>query len=134
MREFKDSKIGDTVRVLFKTVEEGSERVQTFEGTLMKMRGSGPGHTITVRKISFGVGVERIFPTASPRFAGISMVRRGKVRRAKLYYLRNLTGKSHRVAHEKVRAPKAAASVTIVEKSVQNTGAETPSQPVSATP
>lgn len=104
MREFKNTRIGDTVRVQFKTLEEGSERVQTFEGTLMKIRGAGVNQSITVRKMSFGVGVERIFPTHSPRFTGITSLRRGKVRRSKLYYLRDLSGKSHRVAYEKEAA------------------------------
>ncbi|MBI4064674.1 MAG: 50S ribosomal protein L19 [Elusimicrobia bacterium] len=97
MREFQGANVGDTVRVQFKILEEGSERLQLFEGILLKVRGTGVSKTITVRKTSFGVGVERIFPVASPRFAGINAVRRGKVRRSKLYYMRGLTGKAHKV-------------------------------------
>lgn len=100
MRQYKQVKVGDTVRVQFKTLEEDAERLQNFEGTLIKVRGTGVSQTLTVRKISFGVGVERIFPVESPRFVGISVTRRGKVRRSKLYYMRGLTGKSHRVAFQ----------------------------------
>lgn len=104
MREFQATHVGDTVKVQFKTLEEGVERTQNFEGTLIRVRGSGPGQTLTVRKISFGVGVERIFPTKSPRLLGIKVVKRGRVRRAKLYYMRKLSGKAHRVAFLKDEA------------------------------
>ena len=98
MRQFREAQVGDTVRVQFKILEEGAERIQTFEGILLRVRGSGASQTITVRKSSFGIGVERIFPAASPRFADISVVRRGRVRRSKLYYMRAFTGKAHKVA------------------------------------
>jgi large subunit ribosomal protein L19 len=88
---------GDTVRVHVKIKEGDKERLQAFEGTLIAENRSGVTKTITVRKISFGHGVERIFPVHSPAVDKIEMVRTGKVRRAKLYYLRNLKGKAARL-------------------------------------
>jgi large subunit ribosomal protein L19 len=88
---------GDTLRVYVKVVEGSRERVQLFEGIVIKRRGGGISETFTVRKISYGVGVERTFPVHSPRIEKIEVVRRGKVRRAKLYYLRNLRGKAARI-------------------------------------
>ncbi len=91
-------KAGDTVKVFFKVVEGGNERIQAFEGVVIQKKGTGLTETFTVRKISFGVGVERIFPIHSPRIDKIQVVRQGKVRRAKLYYLRDLAGKAARIA------------------------------------
>ena len=91
-------KAGDTVRVFFKVVEGGNERIQAFEGVVIQRKGTGLTETFTVRKISFGVGVERIFPIHSPRIEKIQVVRQGKVRRAKLYYLRDLAGKAARIS------------------------------------
>ncbi|MBS4207645.1 50S ribosomal protein L19 [Bacillus sp. FJAT-50079] len=88
---------GDTVRVHVKVVEGTRERIQLFEGVVIKRRGGGISETFTVRKISYGVGVERTFPVHTPRIAKIDVVRRGKVRRAKLYYLRKLRGKAARI-------------------------------------
>ncbi|HCV52492.1 MAG TPA: 50S ribosomal protein L19 [Exiguobacterium sp.] len=88
---------GDTVRVHVKVVEGTRERIQLFEGVVIKRHGGGISETFTVRKISYGVGVERAFPLHSPRVAQIEVVRYGKVRRAKLYYLRNLRGKAARI-------------------------------------
>ncbi|MGC4375617.1 50S ribosomal protein L19 [Fictibacillus sp. Mic-4] len=88
---------GDTVRVQVKVVEGTRERIQLFEGVVIKRRGSGISETFTVRKVSYGVGVERTFPVHSPKIAGLEVVRHGKVRRAKLYYLRNLRGKAARI-------------------------------------
>jgi large subunit ribosomal protein L19 len=88
---------GDTVRVHVKVVEGTRERIQVFEGVVIKRRGGGISETFTVRKISYGVGVERAFPLHSPKIANLEVVRRGKVRRAKLYYLRNLRGKAARI-------------------------------------
>ena len=89
--------IGDTVRVLVKVVEGTRERLQAFEGTVMARRNGSVRETFTVRRTSYGVGVERTFPLHSPRLDRIEVVRRGKVRRAKLYYLRNLSGKAAKV-------------------------------------
>ncbi len=89
--------IGDYVKVSFKVIEGSRERIQVFEGTVIAMRGEGVKETFTVRKIAYGVGVERVFPVHSPKIAGIEVVRHGKVRRAKLYYLRNRVGKAARV-------------------------------------
>lgn len=88
---------GDHVRVHYKIVEGDAERTQIFEGTVLRKRGSGSGKTITVRKISFGIGVERIFLFNSPRIEKIELVKQGKVRRSRLYYLRGLSGKSARI-------------------------------------
>ncbi len=94
---------GDTLRVGVKVIEGDRTRVQAFEGVCIARRGSGVSETFTVRKISNGVGVERIFPVHSPMIAEIQVVRRGRVRRAKLYYLRHLTGKATRIREKKVR-------------------------------
>ncbi len=91
-------KAGDTLKVHFKVVEGGNERIQVFEGVVIQRKGSGLSETFTVRKNSFGIGVERIFPIHSPRISKIELVRSGKVRRAKLYYLRDLSGKAARIA------------------------------------
>ncbi|MEH7662312.1 50S ribosomal protein L19, partial [Bacillus velezensis] len=87
---------GDTLRVHVKVVEGNRERIQIFEGVVIKRRGGGISETFTVRKISYGVGVERTFPVHTPKIAKIEVVRYGKVRRAKLYYLRELRGKAAR--------------------------------------
>ncbi len=89
--------IGDTVRVYVKVVEGNRERLQNFEGIVIKMQGGGIRKTFTVRRISHGVGVERTFPYHSPRIGRIEVVRHGVVRRAKLYYLRERTGKAAKI-------------------------------------
>ena len=89
--------IGDTVKVYFKIVEGTTERLQVFEGVVIAKKNSGIRRTFTVRKISYGVGVERIFPLHSPRIEKIEVSRRGRVRRAKLYYLRDRVGKAARI-------------------------------------
>ena len=89
--------IGDTVRVYVKVVEGNRERLQNFEGIVIKMQGGGIRRTFTVRRISYGVGVERTFPYNSPRIGRIEIVRHGVVRRAKLYYLRERTGKAAKI-------------------------------------
>ncbi len=89
--------IGDTVKVYFKIVEGTTERVQVYEGTVIAMNNSSTRKTVTVRKISYGVGVERIFPIHSPRVQKIEMVKRGRIRRAKLYYLRGRVGKAAKI-------------------------------------
>lgn len=95
--EFKP---GDTLRVNVKVVEGERERVQSFEGVCIARKNAGLNSAFTVRKISYGEGVERVFPLYSPRIAGIEVVRRGDVRRAKLYYLRGRTGKSARIKEQ----------------------------------
>lgn len=91
---------GDTVKVHTKVVEGDTERIQIFDGLIMAVRGSGAGRTFTVRKMSYGVGVERVFPVNSPRIEKIELVKSGKVRRAKLNYIRELSGKASRL-HQK---------------------------------
>jgi large subunit ribosomal protein L19 len=88
---------GDTLKVHVKVIEGSRERIQLFEGVVIKRRGGGISETFTVRKISYGVGVERAFPLHSPKIDKIEVARRGKVRRAKLYYLRALRGKAARI-------------------------------------
>jgi large subunit ribosomal protein L19 len=93
--------IGDTVRVQVKVVEGSRERLQAFEGVVIARRNGSVRETFTVRRSSYGVGVERTFPLHSPRVDSIQVIRRGKVRRAKLYYLRNLSGKAAKVKEAK---------------------------------
>ncbi|KJY62479.1 50S ribosomal protein L19 [Bombilactobacillus mellifer] len=99
--DLPDFRPGDTIRVHAKVVEGNRERIQIFEGVVIKRRGSGISATYTVRKISSGVGVERTFPLHSPRVAKIEVVRQGRVRRAKLYYLRSLRGKAARIPEKR---------------------------------
>jgi len=94
--------VGDTVRVISKVFEGGSERVHAFEGVVISRSGRGISETFTVRKLSYGVGVERIFPLHSPQIKKISVVKSGRVRRAKLYYLRKKTGKAARIKDKKL--------------------------------
>ncbi|CAM3189926.1 50S ribosomal protein L19 [Sporolactobacillus spathodeae] len=95
--DIPDFRPGDTVKVHVKIIEGTHERIQVFEGVVIKRHGAGISATFTVRKISYSVGVERAFPVNSPKIEKIDVVRRGKVRRAKLYYLRNLRGKKARI-------------------------------------
>ena len=94
-------RVGDTVKVHVKIVEGDKERIQSFEGVVIRKKGGGIRSTFTVRKISYGIGVERIFPAHSPRLDHIDVISRGKVRRAKLFYLRGLKGKAARIKGEK---------------------------------
>jgi large subunit ribosomal protein L19 len=106
LRDVPPFRPGDTLRVNVRVKEGDKERLQAFEGVCIARRGSGVSETFTVRKISNGVGVERIFPVHSPMLGEIAVVRRGRVRRAKLYYLRNALGaKAARIRERKVRAP-----------------------------
>ena len=89
--------VGDTVKVSFKVIEGTRERIQAYEGIVIAKRGGGISETFTVRRISFGVGVERTFPLHSPKITDIKVVKKGAVRRAKLYYLRKLTGKAAKI-------------------------------------
>jgi large subunit ribosomal protein L19 len=90
-------KVGDTVRVMFKIVEGKTERIQAYEGLVIAMKNAGIGRSFTVRKNSYGVGVERVFPLNSPRIEKVELVRAGKVRRAKLYYIRTKVGKKSKI-------------------------------------
>ncbi len=105
---------GDTLKVNVKVVEGTRERIQAFEGVCIARKNAGLNSAFTVRKLSYGEGVERVFPLYSPSIAGIDVVRRGDVRRAKLYYLRGRTGKAARIAEKKYMGAKAAAVETAV--------------------
>jgi large subunit ribosomal protein L19 len=105
MKTVAPFRAGDTVRVNVRVKEGDKERIQAFEGVCIARRGAGVSETFTVRKVSNGVGVERIFPVHSPMLADIVVVRRGVVRRAKLYYLRDVTGKAARIKERKVIRP-----------------------------
>jgi large subunit ribosomal protein L19 len=99
---------GDTVRVAVRVVEGTRERIQNYEGVCIGRKNRGLNSSFTVRKLSYGEGVEQVFPLYSPRIAGITVVRRGDVRRAKLYYLRGLTGKAARITEKRDERPKKA--------------------------
>jgi large subunit ribosomal protein L19 len=104
-RSIPDFSAGDTIKVDVKIVEGDKERIQAFEGLCIARSGRGLNESFTVRKISYGEGVERIFPIFSPKIAGITVLKKGKVRRAKLYYLRDRRGKSARIV-EKIQVSK----------------------------
>ena len=104
-RKIPEFGAGDTIRVDVKIIEGDKERIQAFEGLCIARSGGGLNESFTVRKISYGEGVERIFPIFSPKIAGITLLKRGKVRRAKLYYLRDRRGKSARIV-EKIQVSK----------------------------
>jgi large subunit ribosomal protein L19 len=112
---------GDTVRVAVKVIEGERERTQVFEGVVIGRKNAGLNSNFTVRKISFGEGVERVFPLYSPRVDGIEVVRRGRVRRAKLYYLRGRAGKSARIAER--------GGVQVPETGIAETPADAPVAP-----
>ena len=109
-RTIPDFAPGDTVRVNVKVVEGNRTRVQAYEGVCIARAGSGLNENFTVRKISYGEGVERVFPFHTPLIESVDVVRRGKVRRAKLYYLRGLTGKAARIVEKQDKKPVAAKS------------------------
>ncbi len=98
--ELPEMRVGDTVRVHVRIKEGSRERIQVFEGTIIARKHGGIGETITVRRISYGVGCEKVFPVYSPRIASVETVRKGKVRRAKLYYLRDRFGKAAKVKEQ----------------------------------
>jgi large subunit ribosomal protein L19 len=106
-----DFRIGDDLKIYYKIIEGDKERIQPFEGTVIAKKGSGISKTITLRKISFGEGVERIFPIHSPRIERIEIVRQGEVRKSKLYYLREKVGKK-----AKIKEKKTAAEAGVTEK------------------
>ena len=93
--------VGDTVRIMVRVVEGAKEREQAFQGVVIQHKGSGAGESFTVRKMSGGIGVERVFPVHSPNVKSVKVIRRGKVRRAKLYYLRDRIGKAARIKEKR---------------------------------
>ena len=101
-RDFPEFKAGDTITVTYKIIEGTKEREQLFQGVVIQRKGAGFTQTFTVRKMSHSVGVERIFPLNSPKIAKIEVNKRGVVRRAKLFYLRNLSGKAARIEEKKM--------------------------------
>jgi len=105
-KQIPDFGPGDTVRVAVRVVEGTRERVQNYEGVVIGRKNRGLNSSFTVRKLSYGEGVEQVFPLYSPRIAGITVVRRGDVRRAKLYYLRGRTGKAARITEKRDERPK----------------------------
>ena len=109
-REIPEFGPGDTLKINVKVVEGSRERVQAFEGVCIGRSNRGINSSFTVRKISYGEGVERVFPLYSPKIQAIEVIRRGDVRRAKLYYLRGRTGKAARIAEKTVRAPAGSSS------------------------
>ena len=110
---------GDTVRVSFRVREGERERVQVFQGVIIRNRGGGVGATFTVRRVTYGIGVERVFPLYSPRLEGVQVVRRGLVRRARLYYLRGLRGRAARIKERRWAGPRpqaAAVAAPVVDE------------------
>ena len=103
--EVSDFAVGDTVKVVVRGVEGDKQREQAFQGVVLQRRGGGARETFTVRKVSSGIGVERIFPLHSPNVKSITVIRRGRVRRAKLYYLRDLVGKAARIKEKRTPRP-----------------------------
>lgn len=101
-RKFPEFRAGDNIAVSYKIVEGAKERIQIFKGDVIQINGSGATKTFTVRKMSSGVGVERIFPFASPAITEIEILKKGKVRRSKLYYLRNLVGKKAKIKEKTI--------------------------------
>lgn len=132
-KEIPDFSAGDTVRVNVRVVEGNRERLQAFEGVCIGRRNAGLNSSFTVRKLSYGEGVERVFPLYSPRVESIEIIRRGKVRRAKLYYLRGLTGKRARIVERTTgRGMKKAVAVEEAAESAPPPAA--PATPVEAVP
>ena len=113
--DIPDFRPGDTLKVHVKVVEGNRSRIQVFQGVVIRRQGGGVRETFTVRKVSFGVGVERTFPVHSPIIDKIELVTRGDVRRAKLYYLRDLRGKKAKIKEKRDHAPKAAAAAAADE-------------------
>ncbi len=116
--ELDDFKVGDSVKVHFKIVEGKTERIQVYEGLVICMKNSRVGKTFTVRKNSYGVGVERVFPLHSPRIAKVELMRPGKVRRAKLYYIRGKIGKAAKIK-ELISSKKATPAAVKATESTQ---------------
>ena len=124
--EVDNFKVGDTVKVHFKIVEGRNERIQIYEGLVIAFKNSKVGKTFMVRKISYGVGVERVFPLHSPRVTKVEVVRPGKVRRAKLYYIREKIGKGAKI--KELIVSKAKAQAAAAAKASANQGSTNPAQ------
>ena len=122
--DLPDLRPGDTVKVHVRVVEGNRERVQVFQGVVIRRSGGGIRETFTVRKISFGVGVERTFPLHSPSISKLELVQRGRVRRAKLYYLRDLRGKKARIKERRIDDAKLAAMEAAAEQAAMEAAAE----------
>jgi large subunit ribosomal protein L19 len=114
-KDLPDFRVGDTVRVYVKIIEGEKERVQMVEGIVIRKRGDGTRATFTIRKVSFNIGLERIFPLHSPRIEKLELVRRNKVRRARLYYLRDLKGKAARLTEVRMVKGKTATAAVVAE-------------------
>ena len=123
-RTIPDFSAGDTIKVDVKIVEGDKERIQAFEGLCIARSGGGLNESFTVRKISYGEGVERIFPIFSPKIAGITVLKKGKVRRAKLYYLRDRRGKSARIV-EKIQVSKKDTKVQVAQPTAEKVAEDT---------
>ena len=123
-RSIPDFSAGDTIKVDVKIVEGDKERIQAFEGLCIARSGGGLNESFTVRKISYGEGVERIFPIFSPKIAGITVLKKGKVRRAKLYYLRDRRGKSARIV-EKIQVSKRDTKAQIEQPTAEEVAEDT---------
>jgi large subunit ribosomal protein L19 len=123
-RSIPDFSAGDTIKVDVKIVEGDKERIQAFEGLCIARSGGGLNESFTVRKISYGEGVERIFPVFSPKIAGITVLKKGKVRRAKLYYLRDRRGKSARIV-EKIQVSKKDTKVQVEQPTAEKIAKDT---------
>jgi large subunit ribosomal protein L19 len=123
---------GDTVKVHVRVSEAGRERIQMFQGVVLGRRGGGLRETFTVRKVSFGVGVERTFPVHSPTVAKVEILQHGKVRRAKLYYLRELSGRRAKIRERRVAVPEEGAVVEVTSEDVEEAPPEEPEASVEA--
>jgi large subunit ribosomal protein L19 len=130
VRQVPDFRVGDRVRVHFQVVEGNRRRTQVFEGVVLKEKGGGPQRTFTVRKLSFGVGVERTFPVHSPKIERIEVVGRGEVRRAKLYYLRGRVGRRARLREMRDFRPE---DVATIGAAVEDGAAEAAAEPAAET-
>lgn len=104
VKEYPEFKAGDTVTVTYKIREGNKERLQNFQGVILQIKGSGPSQTFTIRKMSSGIGVERIIPVSSPFIEGIKINKKGKVRRARIFYLRKLRGKKARIKEARYKS------------------------------
>src|SRR5437773_3389584 len=127
-RDLPTFRPGDTVKVHVRVVEAGRERIQVFQGVVIRRQGGGIRETFTVRKISFGVGVERTFPVHSPSISKLEVVQRGRVRRAKLYYLRDLRGKKARIKERRIDDAKLAALEAAVAQPDEDDGERDPGE------